>query len=377
MTLKTSESARIKETADVDAHVREASLSDYDQIAAVMVRNGLRTRPRDAWVALWKGNPAYERTDGRWPIGWVLEAEGRLVGCVANVPCNYVFRGELVRAAAECDWAVDKPYRRFALLLWERHTRQENVELLLTTTVSAASEKTYGVFQWAPAPVGRWDRSGYWIAGYRGFLRSALLRKAVPCAGWMQYPLALGLLFRDRLMGGGPPRVGIAVQWSATFDVRFEAFWKELQCQKPDVLLALRDRATLSWHFQPGNPRQNAWIATLSRGSLLLAYAVFVRRDHPRSGLKRLRLVDFQALEDAPQALSSILAKALARCRAEGIHMLEDIGCLADRTGVPAPHRRQLEAWLYYYRAVRKDLRDALQDPSRWAPTSYDGDLSL
>jgi hypothetical protein len=366
----------IPQAAVSQARIREASISDYDQIAAVMARNGLTPRPRAAWMALWKGNPAFE--NGKRPIGWVLEAEGRLAGCVANVPRNYVFRGELVRAAAECDWAVDKMYRGYALALWQRHTRQANVELLLSTTVGPASEPTYTAYQWSRVPVGQWDQAGFWVAGYCGFLRSASRRKAVPLlARPLAYPLAAALFCRDRVLGGSLSRGRLTVEWRADFDKSFDVFWQDLRREKKEVLLAVRDCDTLRWQFQPGQARQNTWIAVVSNGSRLLGYAIFVRRDHPRSGLRRVRLVDFQALENPTEAFRSILTRAIARCRVEGIHMLEDIGCLAGRLGCPAPHRRQLDAWAYYYKAVSADLGNTLADPARWEPTSFEGDLSL
>jgi hypothetical protein len=169
----------------------------------------------------------------------------------------------------------------------------------------------------------------------------------------------------------------LAVEWRADFDESFDVFWQDLQKEKKDVLLAVRDRDTLRWQFQPGRARQNTWIAVASKGSRLLAYAIFVRRDHPRSGLRRVRLADFQALENPAEAFRSILRCAIARCRVEDIHMLEDIGCLAERLGCPAPHHRQLEAWAYYYKAVSADLGHSLADPARWEPTPFEGDLSL
>jgi hypothetical protein len=360
----------------LQARIREASFSDYDQIAAVMARNELMPRPRGAWTALWKGNPAFE-SGAKRPIGWVLEAEGRLAGCVANVPRNYAFHGRLIRGVAECDWAVDKMYRGYALALWQRLTRQPNVELLLSTTVGAASEPTYAAYQWSRVPVGQWDKAGFWVGRYCGFLRSALRRKAVPLATPLVYPLAATLFCRDRLLCGNPTEGRLAVEWRADFDKSFDVFWRDLQREKKDVLLAVRDCDTLRWQFQPGQARQSTWIAGASKGSRLLAYAIFVRRDHPRSGLRRVRLADFQALENPAEAFRSILSRAIARCRVEDIHMLEDIGCLAERLGCPAPHHRRLEAWAYYYKAVRADLSRALTDPGHWEPTSFEGDLSL
>src|SRR5260370_41522258 len=49
---------------DGTPRIREAAFDDYNQIAALHVRNGLTVRPYLDWVANWKGNPAYERLKG-------------------------------------------------------------------------------------------------------------------------------------------------------------------------------------------------------------------------------------------------------------------------------------------------------------------------
>ncbi|HLI85953.1 MAG TPA: hypothetical protein VKV17_18710 [Bryobacteraceae bacterium] len=379
----------------VDVHIRQAAFSDYDQIAAVMARNGLTPRPRASWIALWRGNPAFDPA-AQAPVAWVLEAENRLAGCVAGVPRNYVFGGERIRAIAECDWAVDKRYRSYALALWQRLARRNDVELLLSTTVSAASEPAYSAYHWSRAPVGQWDQAGFWVTGYGGFLRSALRRREVPLAAGLAYPLGAALWCRDRLLYDGEDRSltmaarkiftsrdaaarkkRCAVEWRADFDSGFDLFWQDLQQEKKDVLLAARDAATLAWHYQPGQARQNAWIVTASQGSRLRAYAIFVRRDQQRLGLRRMRLADFQALEEGAEAFQAILDRAIARCKAEGIHMLEDVGCFSDRLGFPAPHRRKLEAWAFYYKALSAGLIGTLADPARCDPTAFEGDLSL
>jgi hypothetical protein len=360
--------------------VREAAFDDYQQIAALQARNGLSPRPRREWTALWQGNPAYERDRYRWPIGWVLESQpGRIVGSIANLPSAYLWKGELIRAATECDWAVDPEYRPFSLLLMQRITNQPNVDLLLTTTVGAAAEPSYAAFQWSRVPAGRWDRAAFWITGRRGFLRSALAKRRTPLAGLAIYPMALALSCRDGLSRFGARRKSrLRIERKPEFDYSFDVFWEALKHRKQDVLLAVRSAAALRWHFQGFGP--SAWIVTASQGERVIAYAVFARRDNPEIGLTRLRLADFQALESTEEALNGILDWVIQRCRLEGIHMLEDLGCVLEGLGIPrakAPYRRDLASWAYYYRAQRSDLRDALKDYSVWDASSMDGDAIL
>jgi len=360
--------------------VREAAFGDYDQIAAVQMRNGLSPRPRWKWIALWQGNPVYEQDRNGWPIGWVLESEpGRLVGCIANIPSAYLWKGRLIRVATQCDWAVDSEYRSFSLLLMQRITSQPNVDLLLTTTVGAAAEPSHAAFQWSRVPVGRWDTAAFWITGHGGFLRSALAKKRVPLAGLAIYPISVALSCRDGLLRFGARKAfRLRIEKRAEFDESFDVFWEELQRRKPEVLLAVRSAAALRWHYR--GLGQDAWIVTASGGGRLTAYAIFARGDNPEIGLTRLRLIDFQALENMEEAVEGILAWVFQRCRLDGIHMLEDVGCVLEGLGIPqakAPYHRDLASWAYYYRAKRGDLSDALKDSSVWNPTSFDGDASL
>lgn len=51
---------------------RAARFEDYQGIAALQARNGLKTRPYSAWSALWTENPAAVQSESRFPLGWVL-----------------------------------------------------------------------------------------------------------------------------------------------------------------------------------------------------------------------------------------------------------------------------------------------------------------
>src|SRR5258706_529271 len=82
---------------------------------------------------------------------------GLIVGCIANVPTAYLWKGRLIRVANQCDWAVDPEYRPFSLLLMQRIMNQPDVDLILTTTVGATAEPSFAAFKWHRVPAGRWD----------------------------------------------------------------------------------------------------------------------------------------------------------------------------------------------------------------------------
>jgi hypothetical protein len=364
-----------------DVQLREASLSDYEQIAALECKQNLHSRSREDWTRLWTENPLYKKLGSRWPIGWVLENEdGRIVGTLGNIPVPYVFRGRDLVVAAGRAWAVDERYRSVALMLMDTYFSQTEVDVFLNTTVNALAAEAFGVFGSRPLPAGDWTAASYWVTGYTGFARTALTVKKLPAAGVLCYPVGACLSVKDMLVSKRLPRTtGIEVQQASAFCARFEAFWRKLAAEKA-VFLGVRTREVLDWHFGAMLERGNAWLFTVSASDDLIAYAVFQHRDEASIGLRRMRLVDFQSLTKAEECLAAILSKALALARRSGIHVVEKIGLNVKGTELIdacAPYRRKLNAWPSYYHVPDAALSSELESPSAWEPSSFDGDASL
>lgn len=358
-------------------------MTDYAEIAALHVRNGVAIRPYDGWSTIWVGNPAYEEQASDWPIGWILEAEGRgVVGWVGNIPSAYQFMKRRLLAATPSSWVVDAQYRGHAIIILKRFLRQKNVDLFICNGVSPASEPFARHLGFSPVPVGAWHKSSFWITNYPGFTQAALRMKSVPLARAISYPLSGALIgwgwCNDGWRGNRNSIAEIERCWE--FDRRFDQFWDELQRQSETLLLAVRTRETLAWHFRNALLQRKVWILATHTGSRLTAYAIFDAQDNPEIGLKRVRLVDFQALRGSENALLSAVLWMLHRCREDGVHMLEVSGCWLNRPGLPrivAPYRRTMASWSYYYRAPGPELQALLMDPKVWAPTSFEGDASL
>lgn len=362
--------------------IREAVFEDYGQIAELQVRNGHSPRSYDDWRAIWTDNPTYKESCGQWPIGWVLEAEdGRIVGSIGNIPLAYEFRGRKLHAATSHSWVVDVPYRSYSMSLMSYLMRQKSIDLFICNTVTPASEPSYRAFQFSRLPAGAWDKSSFWITNYRGFSQSALTMKSFPLPKAMSSPVSAALFCWDKVRDTEAPTNGATseIELCSGFDDRFDDFWEELKHEKRH-LLAVRTRETLVWHFRSSLMRENTWILATSRGSRLTAYAIFDRLDHPTLGLKRVRLVDFQALNGYEPALGSILFCMLRKCRKDRVHILENAGCCLDWQlwpQIPPPYQRTLGCWVYYYKAPNKNLSETLLSPKVWAPSSFDGDASL
>lgn len=365
--------------------LREARLEDYPQVAALASKYHLYFESYSEWTHLWTDNPAYREIKDKFPMGWVLEdGEGGISGYLGNVPLNYELEGKKLLAAATRAWVVDSACRPYSPLLLGTFFKQPNVDLFLNTTVSAEAEAAYSIFQGVRVPVGAWDRALYWITHHQGFSESFLRRKGVALAKPLSYPLSVGVYLRDQAKRSRfqENRTAATVLSCAAFDERFEAFWAELRKKKSSHLLGVRSRQALEWHFKFALQQNAAWIYIAEGDSGLAAYSVFLRQDSLETGLTRVRLADFQCLdeESASDLLAAMLQAATDRCRQESIHMLELIGmapALERKLERLSPHRRQLPTWMSYYKPNNTSLAASLKNPAVWEFSLFDGDSSL
>ncbi len=371
--------------------LRQARFEDYTQIAALAARFELHVEDYSGWAHLWADNPAHREIKDTFPMGWVLENdEGAIVGYLGNVPMNYEFEGKSLLAATTRAWVVDTPYRAYSPLLLGTYFQQPNVDLFLSTTVNKQSADAYKIFEGIPVPQGAWDRARFWITDYPGFMESFLRQKWGAMWGLgairkpLSYPAAAGIFLRD-LIARSPlsaKRCAAEVVSGRTFDDRFESFWADLRKKKSNVLLAVRNREALQWHFKFALQQNRAWIYTVESNSRLVAYSVFLHYDYEPIGLRRMRLVDFQCLDQKLESelLITMLRAAMTRCRLQSIHMLELIGLpleLEKALECASPLRRDLSSWLYFYKAGNPVLAQRLSKPAAWEPSLFDGDSSL
>ena len=266
------------------------------------------------------------------------------------------------------------------MMLASKYFAQKHVDLLLNTTAIHEAGRIFRAFHAKPVPVDNLDVALFWIIDFVGFAGSVLRRKHIPLSGWLRYPF--GWLLRIIAWKRTAGKSGLVpVKLAYGFDERFDEFWQKVRTRK-DVLMAARDQETLEWHFQSSLKSKNVWIYTREREGQLVSYAVFYREDKPQVSLKRVRLVDFQSLDaDADSlTLTSMIAAALHQCKSAGVQMLEVVGFAGVTRKILedlAPFKRTLPSWLFYYKAVAKEFKARLQDPTVWQPSPYDGDSSL
>jgi hypothetical protein len=275
---------------------------------------------------------------------------------------------------------VEPEYRSAALLLLDRVVNDAHAELYVSNTVSVASTPGVCALGCQRVPVGAWDERVFWITDYRGVLGDFLARKHVPLEPVFSYPLSAAVQLRDRLAKPRLDGADVDVEECPAFDQRFDEFWDELRRRNRQVLLGVRTREVLAWHFKHALLENRLWIGAVVDGPRIVAYALLERADIVTSRLRVVRLVDFQSLDGSTALLVPLLSWALRKCRDRGIDKLVSVGRwlepgeLLDRV---APYRRKLSGWTYWYRARTPELAERLRDPRVWAPSAFDADATL
>jgi hypothetical protein len=298
---------------------------------------------------------------------------------MANIPLSYELEGRRILAASGRAWVADLDYRAIALSLLERLINQPNVDLYINNTIGPESSVAVSIFGCPRVPVGVWDKSAYWITQYRSFFERLLAIKNYPLAKPLSYPLSAAALLKDSVTSKAL-RGDFEVQVCGHFDARFDDFWEDLKKKNPHLLLAVRTREVLDWHFKHALLDRSAWIAAVVDGPRLAAYAIFDRKDHFTFNFKRMRLLDFQSRDGSTTLLSPLLSWALRKCRDEGLHLLENVGRWLEKGDfieTVAPYKHKLDVWRFCYRANSPTLAQRLRDPRAWAPSLFDGDSSL
>ena len=366
--------------------LREITLDDFSAIASFTEPFGFDPlRSRAEWEHLWVKNPANIANGMRCPIGWILEADGRMIGHIASVPTRYRLGDRQLLAASGRAWAVLEEYRGYGSLMLHTYLNQPGIDFAVTNTANAVSWNVHSGLGAHAVPAGRFDISPAWITRYTDVLADVVGRKKnirLPRAVF--YPLAGALAAKDswnllQVKLRARKDIEIAVQFG--FDQRFEDFWKWLCGRYPNKLLADRSLATLEWHFHYAMAEGRFWVATAVRDQQLLGYAIFVRDSYRTTGssISRVVLADYQSLERDDAMYFALLESGLEKCRRDGVALLVANGLSASGTDLSsyAPYRRKLECPRFLYKAADPELARTLADPEPWCPSSYDADDTL
>lgn len=382
-TLDRSTAAQKHYEADGPPALRPTSFADYPKIKNLEARFLPVGLSEAEWLGLFLDNPSWSQVGDTWPLGWLLEnPDGDVVGSIYNIPSLYHWHGRELVCANGRGWVVDPEYRGYALWLMDEYYNQDGVDLFVNTTVAEdvmSVQTEYAI----RIPIGNWEQLTFRPTRYRAFAAKFLEIRfprvaASPLRLLLTLLCAVALRAKDVAVARIPrtsPLLEVAeVQ---CFDDRFDALWTEIVAARPDVLLARRDQAALTWHYAIPAARGDIRVFTASRNGMLRAYCVF--KQHPREfDIRSMRLVDFQTAEPDDDLLSPLLRLALRKFGDDGFHVVEHLGSGLPKTAAfdRVARYRLRHNWSYFYQVIDPVLAAELSGPEAWDPSEYDGDAS-
>ncbi|MGH9528492.1 MAG: GNAT family N-acetyltransferase [Terriglobales bacterium] len=364
---------------------REATFSDFDGVSELKQRWGLVPDTLEDWERLWRLNPALKQAPPERPIGWVLEAEGRVVGYLGNISLIYRYGGDLLSVVTGHAFVVDPEYRAVSLTLVAAFYRQKSVDLYLTTTGIETVGRIAIAFKCEPLPQGEYGNVLLWVLRPYPFAQ-ALMRKlnvnpTLAQVGSVLSSLAIGT---DKVLRGRRPRQdekGLTVREIAVREIGedFKALWIEKLKESPQ-LLADRSPASLRWHFQIPGHRGTIRLLCCYRNGELLGYAV-IRNDKNRlTGLRRSLLADMLVKKNDADVLTTLFVSAYAYAEREGCDVLEILGfppAVRHLCSQWNPYLRKYPACPFYYKASDPLLHKVLSEQGVWYASPFDGDTTL
>jgi len=366
--------------------LREARFSDFGEVEELKRRCGLEPDSLENWERLWKHNPALAQMQPEPPMGWVLEAEGRLVGYLGNISLLYRLGDRTLTAATGCGFAVEPAYRALSFCLVAAFHRQRAVDLYLTTTASEVTGKITRAFKSDPLPQADYKELLFWVLRPYPFARVVTENlKLRPTIGRLGALLASLVIGADTILRRRWPRQyanGFTVSEISTSEIGddFQALWLAKLKERPHLLLADRSPAALRWHFESCTDAATVRILCCYKKAELLGYAVLRNERSQANGLRVSIIADMLAKQDDPVIVRSLWAAAYDYARREDSHVLQILGfpsCIRELCRQWRPYLTTDPVLPFYYKAAEPMLHKTLSDGMAWYATPFDGDRTL
>jgi hypothetical protein len=370
--------------AGAPARLRQALFSDFEAVRDLKRRFGLIPDSFANWERVWRDNPAFRYSQHAIPMGWVLEADGKVVGYLGNIASLYHFGGKKLLAVTGHGMVVEPAHRMISLTLNGAFYRQKFVDLYLTTTAVQVVGKISKVFKSSPLPQLDYEVL-FWVLQSQPFAQGVIAKLQLgPAVARMGGTIAALALGTDKVLRRRWPRrrkSSLAVKQISVAEIGddFQALW-EAKVQEAQRLLADRTPATLRWHFHTPDDEGTTAVFCCYSGKELLGYAV-VRSDPAQThGLRRSFVADMIAKNDDPGTLNELCVAAYEHAKHVGSHVLEILGFPPDIRAVCSqsdPYLRSYPSCPFYYRAADPSLHNTLADPELWYASPFDGDTTL
>ena len=366
------------------ARLREALFSDFEAVHALKRRWGLIPDSFQNWERLWCDNPALQHFAEPLPIGWVLEADGKVVGYLGNIASLYHFGGKKLLAVTGHGLVVEPAHRMLSFTLNAAFYRQPSVDLYLTTTAIEVVGKIAKTFRSSPLPQTDYEVL-FWVLRSQPFAREVIAKLQLgPGASRLAGAMATLAVGTDKALRRRWPQrreSSLIVRQISVAEIGddFQTLWQAKLNEVPR-LLADRSPGTLRWHYQTPDDKGSTALFCCYSGQELLGYTM-VRSDPVQTrGVRRSMVADMIAKNDDPATLDALCVAAYRHGKLIGSHVLEILGFPPSIRAVCSrsdPYLRKYPSCPFYYKAADPSLHQTLAEPSLWYASPFDGDTTL
>lgn len=94
----------------------------------------------------WEENPFFDES---LPRGWILKANGKIVGIFGVIITDYEYQGKKYKALNITTWRVLKDYRNHSMALFYRLTSNRDKYILIASTPNETVEKVFQAFKFS------------------------------------------------------------------------------------------------------------------------------------------------------------------------------------------------------------------------------------
>jgi hypothetical protein len=371
--------------AAASAKLRNAQFSDFEAVRELKRKWHLIPDPLENWERLWRHNPALTQQHSERPIGWVLEAEGKVVGYLGNISLLYRYGDQSLTAVASHDLVLESAYRAASLGLMSAFFCQKSIDLCLTTTAIEAVGKIARLFKSEPLPQSDYGTVLFWVLQSSSFARTLINKLDLgPSYSRIGRTLVSAAVGADRILHRRWPKKS-----SKYFEVReispseigddFEILWIA-KLKEGQRLLADRSSAVLKWHFEIPGEQGTTRVLCCHSNRELVGYAIIRNETTRADGLRRSIIADALVKQDDPDILRVLFAAAYEHAEHAGSDVLEVLGFPGNIRQVCSEgntYHRTFPSCPFYYKALDPVLHKSLSSAAAWYATPYDGDTTL
>ena len=372
-------------SSHVPAKVREAYLSDYEAITNLKQRWGLTPDPLENWERLWRDNPALKYMQTKRAIGWVVEAEGRVVGYLASISSLYHFGGKTLTAVVGSGFVAEPAYRAHTVRLMGAFYAQKPVDLYISTTAVEVTGKIACAFGCVPMPQPDYETILFWVLRPYPFIQTVLKKLQIkpalsPFVGVLgSLALRIDKLLRRRWPRGSAKDLSVSEIKPSEIGEEFETLWNE-KLSEETRLLADRSVEFLHWHYDVPADRSRTSVLCCRKNGQLVGYLAIRDETGVAKNLRRSTVSDMIVKQDNPEVVQTLIAAAYKHARKAGSDVFEVQGFPAGIRRLYAqwnPYSRTFTVTPFYYKGASPALHQTLADGALWYGTPFDGDTTL